>query len=558
MSRNYVCRGLFPLIAISLFIPVSILHAQTPPAAQSATDQQQTDPLHRQLSPKEREKQAESLKKELGASYRKWLDEDVRWIITDAEREAFLKLGTDEERDAFIEAFWARRNPDPESPVNTFKEEHYRRIAYANEHFSSGVPGWKTDRGRIYIEYGPPAQIDSHPAGGTYDRPFEQGGGTTSTYPFETWRYRHIDGVGDDIVLEFVDQCGCGEYHLTMDPNEKDAMLYVPGAGQTTAEQMGEMTRAQRIQSGGLDPTKRFEKLEQSAAMMRPPHIKFRDLKEAVSSTIRYNLMPFEVRADFLRVTGDTDLVPITIQIQNKDITFNTKDGVATGLVNIYGQVTNLAGRVVQTFEDTVQRQEPAELLPRLLQGASVYWKALPLRPGRYKLDVALKDVNGDRTGTLTKSLPVPEFSDDQLTSSSLILADELEKVPTKIVGGAPFVIGSTKVRPRVEPADGRPPVFKRDQNANFWMQVYNLGIDQQTKRPRATFAYSIVNLATRKPVVELAESTAQMPNPGEQVTLEKSLPLAKLAPGVYRITITVKDEVSNTAIAPTATFAVQ
>ncbi len=576
MFGNHNRRTLIPLIGFSMCLTAVALDAQNPgngaqPAATAQSSdarvakdrsQQEPDLLKRPLSAKQREKQARELKAELGTSYRKWLDEDVRWIITPEEREAFLKLGTDEERDAFIESFWARRNPDPDSPVNTFKEEHYRRIAYANEHYSSGSPGYLSDRGRIYIMYGAPSEIETHPAGGTYDRPIEEGGGTTSTYPFEDWWYRHIDGVGDDIKIEFVDQCGCGEYHISLDPNEKDALLQVPGAGETIAEQMGQQTRVQRMMNGGLGVSSpghtQFDTLEQYAKLMHPPTIKFQDLQEAVSSTIHYNLMPFEVRADFVRVTGDTDLVPITIQIQNKDITFKTQDGVATGRVNIFGRVTNISGRVVQTFEDTVQREEPAELLSQLLQEASVYWKALPLRPGRYKLDLALKDVNGDRVGTLTTALPVPEFSDDRLSSSSLILADEMEQVPTKAVGGGNFVLGSTKVRPRVGSADGQPAVFKKDQSVNFWMQVYNLAVNQHTRKPRAIFDYTVVNVATNRPVVHEADSTAQMTNPGEQVTLEKRLPLASLAPGEYRVTITVKDEVANRMIAPTATFAVQ
>ncbi len=557
MARGNCWRRFLPLIGVGVFVS-ALATAQSSPAKPTDNQgQEQTDPLKRHLPQKERKKQAQELNKEVSKAYRRWLDEDVRWIITDEEREAFLKLGTDEERDAFIEAFWARRNPDPDSPVNAFKEEHYRRIAYANEHFSAGVPGWRTDRGRIYIIHGPPAEVESHAAGGTYNRTYEEGGGTTATYPFERWRYRHIDGVGDDVVLEFVDTCGCGDYRLTINPNEKDALLYVPGAGPTMGEQTGQTSRAQRITSGGLDPNTQFEKLEQYAGVMRAPKIKFGDLQEKVSSTIRYNLVPFEIRADFLRVTGDTDLVPITLQVQNKDITFNTSDGVATGTINIFGRITSITGRVVQTFEDTVQRQEPAELLPKLMQSASVYWKAVPLRPGRYKLDVAVKDVNGDRVGTLTKPLPVPEFSDDRLMASSLILADEMEKVPAKVVNGAPFVIGSTKVRPRVEPG-GQPAVFNKAQSVNFWMQVYNLGIDPQTKKPRASFQYSVVNVATNKPVVQVAETTAQMNNPGEQVTLQKSLPLGSVPPGLYRVTITVKDEVANQTIAPTAKFAVQ
>ncbi len=161
---------------------------------------------------------------------------------------AFKQFATDEEREQFVEQFWLRRDPTPDTVENEYKEEHYRRIAYANEHYASGIPGWKADRGRIYITYGPPDEIDSHPSGGTYQRPSAEGGGETSTYPFEDWRYRYIEGIGSDINIEFVDTTMTGEYRMTMDPSEKDALLYVPGAGLTQSEQMGLSTKTARFQ----------------------------------------------------------------------------------------------------------------------------------------------------------------------------------------------------------------------------------------------------------------------------------------------------------------------
>ena len=196
---------------------------------------------------KEQQRKNKDLERELDSQYKKWLNEDVIYIITPEEKNAFLHLATNEEREQFIEQFWQRRNPDPDSAENTYKEEHYRRIAYANEHYASGIPGWKTDRGRIYIMWGPADEVDSHPTGGSYQRPSTEGGGETTTYPFEDWRYRYLEGMGEDVELEFVDPTSTGEYHLTMDPSEKDALLYVPGAGLTMAEEMGMASKADRF-----------------------------------------------------------------------------------------------------------------------------------------------------------------------------------------------------------------------------------------------------------------------------------------------------------------------
>ena len=517
---------------------------------------QEVDPLRRPVDEKTRKQQSKALRAELGKTYKKWLDEDVRWIITDEERAAFNRLSNDEERDRFIEQFWERRNPEPGSSENTYKEEHYRRIAYANEHYSAGIAGWKTDRGRIYIMYGPPDQIDSHPNGGYYQRTPEEGGGETSTHPFEVWRYHYLPGrnLGNEVTIEFVDSCECGDYHMTMDRTEKDALLHTPGV--SAYGQMGMMGGASGF--GGVgDASKQFDRLAQFAALNRPPEIKFKDLEEKVTHRVRVNLLPFEVRTDFVKITGDTVLVPLTLQVKNRDLTFVNKNGVQRGTVNLFGRMTTLGGRIAQTFEDTMQIDVPAELLSQTLDKNSVYWKALTIRPGRYRLDLVLKDVNGDRVGTWSKGIMVPEYDDEKLASSTLILADEMEKVASKNTGLGSFVIGTTKIRPLVPPSDGSPAVFKRSQRLNLWMQVYHLGIDQQTHKPNATFHYQLMNVATQKQVVDMTEATAQMVNPGEQITLEKTMPLANLDPGTYQVTIRVEDQVSKQTISPKARFAI-
>ncbi|MGH9544468.1 MAG: GWxTD domain-containing protein [Terriglobales bacterium] len=581
MSRARFLKRLFAIfvLPVILLAMVSFASAQEGKAdaadasaegsvshAKSSSD---TDPLKRPLTEKQKKQNSKSLKIELSKTYKKWLDEDVRWIITDEEQKAFKLLSNDEERDQFIEAFWQRRDPTPDTIENEFKEEHYRRMAYANEHFAAGIPGWKTDRGRIYIMYGPADEIEAHPSGGTYERPMDEGGGETSTFPFEDWRYRYLEGIGQEVIIEFVDTCMCGDYHMTMDRSEKDALLYTPNAGLTLYEQMGMANKADRFTGGGLErlgtgpfstsnQTKQFDRLEQFYKLQKPPAVKFKDLEEVVSHKISVNLMPFDVRTDFVRVTSDTVLVPITIQVKNRDITFVNKDGVQRGTVNIFGRVTTLTGKVVQTFEDTVQVDVPAELLPKVTENSSVYWKALPLRPSLYRIDVAVKDVNGDRSGLWSSRLPVPSYDDDRLASSSLIVADTMQPVSTKEIGTGMFVIGNTKIRPRVASANGKPVVFKRNQKVYFWMQVYNLGVDDKTHKPSATVEYNVINAATNKAVIHTVESTEQMGNVGDQVTLEKPLSAASLDPGIYRIQIKVNDNISKQMVDPSATFAVE
>ncbi|HEY2360290.1 MAG TPA: GWxTD domain-containing protein [Candidatus Angelobacter sp.] len=533
-------------------------------SAQAQTDNQQ-DPLKRQ---RKKDDQA-AIKEKLGGVYKKWLDEDVRWIITDEELSAFKKLSNNAERDIFIEGFWQRRDPTPDTAENEYKEEHYRRIAYANEHYAAGMPGWRTDRGRIYIMYGPPTSTDSHPMGGPYQRPAEEGGGSTETFPFEVWRYRYLEGIGQEIEIEFVDDCGCGAYEMTLDRSKKDALLHVPNAGLTTMEEMGQANKADRFRGGlesigagpfnGNNQSKQFDRMETFAKLNRAPDIKFKDLQnELVTHKFRTNLLPFDVQVDFVKLTSDTVLVPITLQVPLKGLTFANKEGIQRAVVNVYGQLTKLSGQIVQTFEETLHRDIPAELLEKEINNTSLYWKALPMRPGLYRLDVVVKDVNGDKTGIFSRSYTVPDFGDEKLTSSTLILADQMEPVPAREVGTGNFVIGTNKVRPKVRPADGKPASFTKKEKVNFWLQVYNLGVDQKTNKPSATVEYQVVNTATNQHVLDFTESTAQMGNVGEQVTLGKSLQLSQLDPGVYQVTIKVNDQISKQTISPTAKFAVQ
>jgi GWxTD domain-containing protein len=545
---------------------------QRPPADAPAQDSGQ-DPLKRQLSDKEKFKQQKEVREELKGPYKKWVNEDVHWIITDEELKAFKSLSNDEERDNFIEQFWLRRNPNPDSPENEFREEHYRRIAYANEHFAAGKPGWKTDRGHIYISFGKPDSIDSHPSGGAYERPMDEGGGETSTFPFETWHYRYLEGIGDNIDLEFVDTCMCGDYHMTINRAEKDALLHTPGAGLTQAESLGMAKKADRFNGGmeqlGAGPmtstnqSKQFDRIELMAKVMAPPPIKYKDLDlEAYMSQhklLKGPYFPFDVRTDFVKVTDDTVLVPITLQIKNRDITFQSKDGVSKGVVDIQGRVTTITGRIVQSFEDTVLVEEPSELMDKVLDNSKVYWKALPLRPGRYRVDIGIKDVNNpDHVGIWGQGIIVPKFDEDKLSASSLILADKMERVASKQIGTGNFIIGNTYIRPRVMETAATPASFKRDQKLNFWMQVYNLGIDEKSRQNSATIQYQIIDAATSQPIVTTSEDSKTLGANQDQVTVEKSMPLASLQPGKYMVKISVNDSVSKQTIAQSAPFTVE
>jgi GWxTD domain-containing protein len=473
--------------------------------------------------------------------YKKWLNEDVLYIITDEERKAFARFENDEEREQFIEQFWLRRDPTPDSQENEYKEEHYRRIAYANERFASGIPGWKADRGRIYITFGPADEVESHPSGGTYERPWEEGGGTTSTFPFEKWRYRWIEGIGNDVIIEFVDTTMTGEYRMTMDPSEKDALLHVPGAGLTMMEQMGMADKADRFSrtdgtrlGTGAQPLparmQQFERLQQYALLQKAPQIKFKDLEAQINSKIIYNILPMRTRADFFPATSSTVMSNITLQFERKDLQFKQEGQMSKAVVNIYARITSMTRRVVNVFEDVVTVDVPTELLQQASAGASIYQKSIPLAPGNYRLNVVAKDIVGGNMNNYEMALNVPRMEDDKLFASSLILADVLEKVPTRQIGTGQFVIGTSKVRPRLSDS------FKRDEKLGIYLKIYNLQPDEKTQKPAGTVDYEIVKTSDNSKVLEFSEGVESLEGSASQLTVEKLLPLQSLEPGKYTL----------------------
>ena len=543
---------------------------QAQPADQSqgqAQDQQQSR-RDQKREKKLKQKSDSELKKELEPQYKNWLDEDVVYIITPEERHTFLHLSTNEEREQFIEAFWQRRNPDPDSAENSFKEEHYRRIAYANEHFASGIPGWKTDRGKIYIMWGPADEVDSHPTGGTWDRPMDQGGGETTTYPYEDWRYRYLEGIGENVELEFVDPTSTGEYHLTTDPSEKDALLRVPGAGLTLAESMGMADKSQRFSNtdgtnmaeGEMgantqsESMNEFTRLELEANIFRPPPVKFKDLEADSTSRLIHDQLKFDYRYDYLRITSDTVLVPITVQIPVRQLSFQQKDGVDSANMNLFARVTSLSGRVIQTFEDTLRTDVAASQLQAETGTSRIYQKAVPLAPGLYRLDIVVKDVNSGNVGVVNARLDVPRFTDDQLSNSSLILADDIQRVSSKDIGLGQFVLGDLKVRPRLDQT------FTPDDSMGVFLQIYNLKVDDKTHKADASVEFRVTKAEKGEPapILKFDLPADKIPEHGEEMTLANTITLGSLTPGRYKLEVAVTDNVTKQTITPTTEFTVK
>lgn len=531
-------------VALRLGLIVSLLFSAGP---RVLTQEQQQDP---NTKPR-------NVKPELKKAYKDWLDKDVTYIITDEERKAFKKLATDDERERFIEEFWRRRDPDPDTDENEFKEEYYERIAYANEHFASGIPGWKTDRGRIWIMYGKPDGTETHPMGGSYQRPSWEGGGSTTTYPFEVWFYRYLPGVGSGIEIEFVDPTGSGEYRIARNPNEKDALLHVPGAGLTLSEQLGLSDKGDRISGvGGIgnaqyqrEQDSPFSRLQLLADLNRPPQVKFNDLATAVNTgVVEENPLNFDLRIDFFRQSDERVITAFTIQAENKDLVFSDSGGLQQARMNIFARITSVAGRRVGIFEDPVITTATTEELSEARDRKSAYQKAVPLAPGTYKVDVIVRDVTSGATGLKNLGFTVPKYDAEKLSTSTMILAAKLEALNDQPAVGQ-FVIGTTKVIPNVARS------YRRGQPVGVYLQVYNAGIDQTTLRPSVDVEYALIK--DGKELGKQTEDWRGLSDSGQRLTLARLIDTRNLAVGEYEVAIRIRDRVTGQSLSPSQSFTV-
>jgi GWxTD domain-containing protein len=500
----------------------------------------------------EQEQESQLKREEEVDYYAKWLKEDVAYIITPDERIVFLNLSTNDEKDTFIEQFWRRRDPDPRTSNNEFKEEHYRRIAFVNERFGSGIPGWRTDRGKTYIIHGPPDEIDPHPSGGTYDRPSWEGGGQTATFPFEVWRYRHIEGIGSDIMLEFVDRSYTGEYKLALDAEEKDTLLFIPGAGLMEAERMGLATRAMRPY---FDPTSEyphygrvrdnpFERFFLWNRIHHSPKLKYPELREVVEVDVTFGVLPFEVRIDYFKLNESNVLAAISMEVQNKDLNFIDDMGYRSAKVAVYGIVTGMTQEVVNEFDDDLVNRLTEADFPSALNSSSLYQKILPLDASkRYKLSLVVKDLNINNIGVVRQAIIPPAFGEQRLYSSSLILSDSYQLNMDVPMSERMFVIGNVWIHPNLEKT------FSSEKGMGAFFHIYNMALDQTTYSPVIQAKYEV--LKEGKTVLRLVEHNHEsLQYFSEKTTVfVKQLPIQRLEPGKYQLRIEIRDQIKNQVI---------
>jgi GWxTD domain-containing protein len=457
--------------------------------------------------------------------YQFWLEEDAAYIITDSERRAFLQLTNDSDRETFIEQFWLRRDPTPDTISNEFRDETYRRFAYANEHFGTRIRGWKSDRGKIYIIWGRPDSILVPPCPNP-KRTAEEGAGFDDCFRSEIWHYNYVEGFGNNINLEFVDPAGDGDYRISVDDAEKKELFNSSESAVTDFDYAPTHERADSF----------------SGSFTRIPP-KFMDLAVLVTAGIVRNELSLVYRFDFERSTGYTTLTSLAVTIQPA-----RRDGHEEGPskpmhLNIYGRLTRVGGHGVEEFEDTILLTPPNNSNTSTNNARYEYQHTLALRPGVYSLDVGAKEVETDNVGITRVRIGVPIFATNRIDASSLIISNRIE--PSQEF--APPTFGAYSMRLALNPT------FNADQKAESFLQVYGLQLDRKTNLVSGSVSYRITQ--SGKEIWKATETLDELHIYSEQVALRRQIPLSSLLPGHYRIDAEVTDRIAHETLFRYAEF---
>jgi len=358
-----------------------------------------------------------------------------------------------------------------------------------------------------------------------------------------------------EVLLEFVDKSWAGQYRLTMNPDEKDALMMAPGAGLTLAEELGHAKKMERpyFQPGMRgrypfmhqraidDPFIRYERFVQ--VQMAEP-IKYDDLKQIVEVDVSFNELSFDVRQDYLGLNKDQVFVPVTLEIENKSLTFDDQDGSHRAKLAVYGIVTSIQNRIVTEFDEDLELVFGSSQMTAVLKSRSSYQRILLLDRGmRYRLDLVVKDLNSNQVGVVRVGLAPPSYQEEQLESSSLILSELIVPLPNVQEQQEMFVLGDIKVRPSVKN------VFSVENPLGLYLQLLGLGMDQGTLAPSVETRYRISRGGDT--VVELigGEQEGLRVYSDDRAALIKVLPIGDLEPGKYRVEVEVRDLVKGQSV---------
>jgi GWxTD domain-containing protein len=485
--------------------------------------------------------------KDLPRLLERWPDQYVRWIITDAERNAYRALVTDEARLDFIERFWARRDPTPETPLNELRRDYLERFAYVLNHFGAGKPGWATDRGRIYLLLGPPHSVQRNPMGRySLER------------PSEIWTYNNlpVPGVPASLDIHFVDFRGTGDFEMVSDLESTAPVAMQFG----TAESPLLAWSLRRRYLGMVDPRTgldTFKEVDASIITQREldlqqqireigeaPKRALRSLDEVVEARVSFARLSLEATAGLLYTDGDAFRVPVSLAVPYAELASRREAGKilfdVDYLIRLLDEGGNEAGRV----EDRLSLSFPEDQASKAASLKLALEENLEARPGAYRLQVVLRDNTGEKLGTFEQPFEVRARKPDTLELSSLFVAGALvDSVPGS---SGPFQFGTIRVIPSHDRS------FAADQELGLYLQAYG-AVPKEDGRRRLKVDFFVM----KEGRLFLGVPSATVFPDTEPAGIRASIPLGKCPPGDYVIRVRVSDQVSGQTAEREATFRV-
>ncbi len=484
--------------------------------------------------------------------YKKWLEEEVVYIITAKERDVFLKLQSDREREMFIEAFWKQRDPNPGAPRNEFREEHYRRLQYANENFgrSSSLPGWKTDRGRIHIILGPPQNIESYED-------------VMNVYPTQIWFYLGDPEIGLPTAFNviFFKKEGMGNYILYSPvddgpesliagalggfQNEQAAYLALRKLEPNLAREALTLIPGERVSPGTISLASNMLISQIYSAPQRRVSDSYAEAllkyKDSVEVEYTANYIGCEAQAQVFRSEEGTFLVHFTVEPQK--LSLDEFEGKYTANFDLNGRLTDAAGRTVYQFD----RPFSVSLTPSELEGVRGTTLALqdmfPCLPGQYKFDLLIKNTVSKEFATYEVGLTVPSPSAAGPALGAPLLAYGLEPSLAPSGEEVPFRVAGKQAVSQAHK------IFTRQDTLFVIAQAYGLPAAWGNEG-RVRFSYD----KDGKTVLIQARTLAEV-RTGE--TIVEAQPLAAFSPGYYDLTIALLDPAGQPAQSQEAHFEV-
>lgn len=465
----------------------------------------------------------EDKKEPLSEWSKQWLDEVVPYIITDAEKSVFLSLPNEVERGKFINQFWEKRDPDPNTPENEFKMAYYKRIAIANKVFSTGKKdGWRTDRGKIFILLGPPQEIQ-------YDSMPIQSALSYYHGDREIWNYWGLENPRLPYNLEFVfvDKFGSGDYIF-------EESLNVGQFGRTIYD----------INALSYH----FDRLEILAEAMKNPFESRKKIEGIVSTHVSYDLIPIVTNTFCLKGTSQKTYIPLVSDILYANLSNKVIEDKCYFSLNFLVNVSDQQDRLVFQKSKDINFHFMPEDLPSPENRRYRFQTSCFLPPGDYALNLIVLDNFGGKIGTVNKSLTVPDFNKGGMILSDIVLSPESftreGALPEERQGS----------RQQLQAFTGMSNAFRSGDEMHVYFEVYNLLLDQKSQKNRVHMEYQILQ---DEKVLANPSQTDVLPSQQKDCKVRTSLKIKNFQPGDYILRIKVSDENAGASVIGQTSFRV-